>query len=564
MKHRIIIPYVCGLLACCMAPLASSAQVAKQVEVTKAYVPEVSEAVKLPIVPNMVDTVKMHPDIEYRITPLMYSTDLATHQFKPATVTYWEFNRPMAFYAKLGAGYPLNSIADVYASTYNARVGYVMAYVNHQGQYGDIRNYQGVKTDAVQVQTRAGVAGGVFWGRRMFEGDVWYQSDMNRRYADTGLGVDFEDVNLKLRLGDDFVDLSRFNFNIEVQGSYFHDKSEWLSTTRPNIQQADFGAKAKIARRFGRHTIGMNAGYDGYWGIKDYSDYRNNIASAGLHYGYASDFLEFELGADYYYDHSATTFKKAHHYVIPRARIQLNVSARDIITPFVALDGSLHNNSYYSLVERNPYFDFFDPALMTLPNTVDYNLSFGIDGHFARDKFSYRLYANMDFIENSLYWYNYDIMWIRAENARQNIMSLNLEFEYKPVNKFILAAGVHGYIYTDFTDICNGRSPIDGYVRARYTFGKFAIGASADVRGVSKWSSFERIDPEQPALPENMRMRNLTAPFYVNVGLNFDWKVAEHCTVFLEGRNLANMNIYPWAFYREYGANFTVGAKFQF
>lgn len=563
MKNRIIIPCICGLMACCMSSYTASAQVSKQVEVTKAYVPEVSEAVKLPIVPNMVDTVKMHPDIDYRITPLMYSTDLATHQFKPATVTYWEFNRPSAFYVKVGAGYPLNSIADVYASTYNAREGYVMAYVNHQGQYSDIRNYQGIKTDAVQMQTRVGAAGGVFWGKRMFEGDVWYQTDMYSRYADTGLGVDFEDVNLKMRLGDDFVDLSRLNFNIEVRGSYFHDKSKW-GDLKPNIQQADFGAMSKLARKFGRHYIEMDLGYDGYWGIKDYSDYTDHVARAGLHYAYTSDFLELAIGADYYYDHIATTFKKSHHYVIPHARIQLNVSNRGVITPYVELDGALQNNSYYSLVKRNPYVDFFDPALRTLPNTVNYNLDFGVDGHFAQDKFSYRLYFNMNFIENSLYWYNYDIMWIRAENARQNIMSLNLEFEYKPVNQFILAAGVHGFIYTDFANICNGRSPVEAYIKARYMFGKFSIGVSADFCGVSKWSSFERIDPEAPAIPSNMRMRNLTTPFYADLGLNFDWQVAQRCTVFIEGHNLANMNIYPWAFYREYGANFTVGAKFQF
>ena len=75
-------------------PMVAAAQVAKQVEVTKAYVPEVAEAVKLPVEPNMVDTVKMRPEIEYSISPKMYATDLATHRFKPATVTYWSLTAP--------------------------------------------------------------------------------------------------------------------------------------------------------------------------------------------------------------------------------------------------------------------------------------------------------------------------------------------------------------------------------------------------------------------------------------------------------------------------------------
>ena len=43
----------------CGVPLR--AQVTKQVEVTKVYVPEVSKAVKLPIVPDMTDTVRLRP-----------------------------------------------------------------------------------------------------------------------------------------------------------------------------------------------------------------------------------------------------------------------------------------------------------------------------------------------------------------------------------------------------------------------------------------------------------------------------------------------------------------------
>ena len=48
------------------------------------------------------------------------------------------------------------------------------------------------------------------------------------------------------------------------------------------------------------------------------------------------------------------------------------------------------------------------------------------------------------------------------------------------------------------------------------------------------------------------------------MGLGFDWYVSKKCTIFIEGNNLANMNIYNWVFYREYGASFTAGVKIQF
>lgn len=45
-------------------PLGAAAQVEKQVEVSKSYLPEVAPASKLAIVPDHTDTVKIRPDID--------------------------------------------------------------------------------------------------------------------------------------------------------------------------------------------------------------------------------------------------------------------------------------------------------------------------------------------------------------------------------------------------------------------------------------------------------------------------------------------------------------------
>lgn len=554
-----------------LLPVAAAAQVAKHVEVTKAYVPEISEAVKLPIEPNMVDTVKMRPEIDYAISPSVYSTSLATHNFKPATVTYWEFKNPKNFYVKAGAGYPLNSVGDVYASVHRERVGYLLAYLNHHGEYAKLRNHAGVNTKAMQMQNRVGAAGGLYCGKRIFEGDVNYNSEIFHRHADDGSEIDFEDINVKLRFGDTFTDLSRTNFDVAIYGNYFNDKAGWLDENQRRLQEAHAGAKARVAREFKRHYVELAVGYDGRWGFKDLARYADNMVYGGLRYGYKSDFLELKVGADYCYDRVKGR-EKASHYLLPTAKIRLNVSRRDIVTPFVEVESSIENNSFHSLIQRNPYVEFIERQF-SLPNTVNYDMRFGIEGRFAKDKFAYRLYAGMSFIENSIYWYNYDFMWLRPEADRRNVMSLNLELEYKPINQLELSVGVHGYIFNDFADIHlagakialeGGRAPVDGYLKVRYDFGKVSVGASADLYGKAKWSSIERIDPEQAAEPSNMKVHRVVTPFYANVSLDVDWQVAKHCTLFLEGRNLANMNIYRWAWYRELGICFTVGARVNF
>ena len=200
-------------------------------------------------------------------------------------------------------------------------------------------------------------------------------------------------------------------------------------------------------------------------------------------------------------------------------------------------------------------------------------MRFGIEGRFAQDKFAYRLYAGMLFVENSIYWYNYDYMWLRPVDARRNVMSLNLDIDYKPISNFEIAAGLHGYLFTDFADVTfggekvaidGGRSPFEAYIKVRYDFGKVAIGASSNFYGKTAWSSFERIDPEQAPEPANMVKRTVYTPFYADVNLDVDWKVSKQCTLFVEGRNLANANIYRWAWYRELGIHFTLGARVDF
>ncbi len=572
MMMKKIFTIVLGLVAVAL-PVAARAQVTKQVEVTKAYVPEVADAVKLPIEPNMVDTVKMRPEIDYSIAPKMYSTSLTTHSFKPATVTYWEFNRSNNFYVKAGVGYPLNTVGDAYASIHRERVGYLLAYLNHHGEYAKLPNYpQKVMTKAMQMQNRVGAAGGLYCGKRIFEGDVNYNTENYHRYVGDGAEIDYEDINLKLRFGDTFTDLSRINFDIALYGNYFNDKAGWLDENQRRLQEAHAGVKGRVAREFKqRHYFELAAGYDGRWGFKDLARYADNMLFAGLRYGYKSDLLHLLVGADYCYDRVKGR-TKASHSVLPTVKASLNVGHRDIVTPFIEIESSIENNSFHSLIQRNPYVEFTERQF-SLPNTVNYDMRFGIEGRFAKDKFAYRLHAGMSFIENSIYWYNYDFQWLRAETARRNVLSLNLEMDYKPINRLVMSAGIHGYIINDFADIHlgerkiaidGGRAPVDGYFKVRYDFGKVSVGASADFYGKAKWTSIERIDPEQAPEPANMRKRTVITPFYANLSLDVDWKVTKSCSIFVEGRNLANMKIYRWAWYRDLGIHFTAGARVNF
>lgn len=576
---RVISISLFALLACA----GVSAQVAKQVEVTKNYAPSVSQATKLAIAPNMADTVTLRPEIDYTITPRSFSSTLGTHRFKPASVTYWEYMKEYSFYMKLGVGYPLNSVADVYASTHRADVGYIMGYVNHRGQYSKIRmtdlfDGSSYRNNSQQMVNRVGVNAGKYFGRYTLSGDIYYQSDIYHRYPLRSdydrREINFEDVNLKFRFGDSFVDLKRLNFDVYGSVDFYNDKSKTF-VEDSKYQQIDATAGVKFARRLAtRSRFSASIDYRGYYGLKDLSSYSNNILSATLLYGYNSGrLLDLKAGLTYSFDHTTSAAKTNRNYVMPYLYVGLNVRNKGTFVPYIELDGEVINNSYYSLLKRNPYVEILGsdgagmPDFMhSLPNTAKYNVRFGVSGHTRNSKFAYRFYANMSFLENSIYWYNVNQLFFNAEVARENVWSVNAELDYKPVSQLLLSMQVRGLIYTNFSTVNSAHPPVEAKLRLRYTHKKFAIGASAELQGVSKWTCINnpvfvgRSDDENAALERD----TVTVPASVDVGLTFDWYVSDKCTVFVEGNNLANMNIYRWVYYREYGANFTAGVKVQF
>lgn len=559
-------------------PCAVFAQVEKQVEVTKAYVPSLESAAKLAVAPDMTDTVKMRPEIDYSITPLSLTTSLETRPIRPASVTYWQFNRPRTLYLKAGAGYPLNSVLDFYAASQNPGTGYVVGYLNHEGRYADIRNDYGEKHNSVRMFNRIGAAAGKYFGKRTLEGELSYDNRLYHRYGnfdgpmvsifpDTpGSALDYGDLGAAFRFGDDFKDLSRTNFEVGIRGSYFSDHSErkYVDETGElveipedmrigHMRQTTLAAGAKIARGWGRSSLSFDADYQWLRGCYEGQKVTQQTLRAGARYSVEGGVVKLDVGADYYYDRIAGV--EGRHYVVPFAHLDLNLGTGGL-KPFIEVDGQVRDNSFRSLVRQNPYVS---PDLWLDRSSADYNGRFGVGGSLWKGKLSYRLFAAFSIHDYHLYWYNigYDDVFtdgaFYTDMARQTVTSFNGEAEYRPLGSLLINVGLHGYIYNDDTKLENGEPAFRGNVGVRYDGRKIAFGVGVHMQSERKWSVLDGIQD-----------RMFDAPFAFDLRVNFDWKVSGSVTLFAEGRNLLNRRLYEYAFYPEYGANCTVGVRMNF
>lgn len=586
--------YIVILIALCAVSLSASAQVAKQVEITKNFAPEIGEARKMDIAPNMIDTVTIRPEIDYTVTPRSFASALGTHRFNPATVTYWEYKRQYPFYLKLGAGYPLNTVGDLYATTHRADVGYLTGYANHYGQYSKLRYVDGFDNKSykdnrsMQTNNKFGVMGGKYFGRYTLAGDLFYRMDIYHRYpfhneyAEDGTPileykrrkVDFEDVNLSLSFGDSFTDYSHLNFKVYALADFYNDKSETFIED-DHYQQMNVKAGAAVAREITkRSALSLDVDYEGYYGLNSLKAYKNSVVGADLRYRYRSGGLvDVTVGAQLLYDKNpADAVKQNRWHAFPYLSMALNINDKGAFVPYVEVNGELQNNSYYSLVRRNPYIAILGGANGLLsagsavPNTELYNVRFGISGHSANSKFAYRFYANMSFMKNAVYWYNINQMFFGLESASRNIWSLCGAVDYKPISQLLITAQVKGSLYTNFASVEDAMPNVEALVRARYTHKKFTVGLSAELIGPTKWTCVQDYSLFMPTTTVQSQTGVFKAPTSLDLSLYGDYHINKTCTVYAEVNNILGdvMPNYRWAFYREMGASFTVGVKIQF
>ena len=538
---------------------------------TKQYVPKLQAAQKLNMVTDKQDTVTIRPEIDYTITPKSFASALTTSKFRPATVTYWEFNKRYPIYVKVGAGYPLASEADIYATIDRADVGYITGYINHRGQFSNIKDeielHKGevvpYDNNSQQMVNRIGVNGGKYIGRYTLDGELYYQSDMYHRYPqvvteESADEVNFENMAAKITFGDSFSDLSKVNFGVYAAADYYNDKSEYLFDTEEGLklQQFSLSAGAKVARNLGKSAgLLLSVGYDGYYGIKSLDSYSNNILSLSAQFNYhAKRIFDLKAGITYSYDNVATIDKSANH-LLPYLYAGADVLENGTVVPYVEFDSRLINNSYQQLQRTNQYISV-PTEIVSLPNTRVYNARVGICGHIQGNKLAYRLYGNIGLLSNALYWYSPTSAYFDVVVDKQRVMSLEASLEYKPISQLYISAAVKAMKYTvpESVTVENCKPAVLGNMGIRYTHKKFAIGTTAELVGATRWSVGTEV--------ENSAV--VTYPTYIDLDVTFDWFISNQCTLYVEGRNLTNSKIYHWALYKEYGAGGIVGVKIQF
>lgn len=596
MKRKIIL-----LTALCAVSFFASAQVNKEVVVTKEYDPQETTAEKKSVGRSVIEiSANSTPSVslDNNVVSHEYVSPLVTTNFKPATATFWEHKKNYPFYLKLGAGVPLNTEGDLYATLHRAGVGYITGYINHYGLYSKIKYYNGMDhtkykdNRSMQMNNRFGVAGGKYFGRYTLASELYYDMNLYHRfpfhnvYASDNTSelaykhrrVDYGDLNLAVSFGDEFVDYSHLNFKVYATADYYHDRSETF-VADARYQQVNVTAGAHLAREINKHhSLSLNLDYEGYYGLRSLKSYGNSLVGATIMYRYRSGgMLDLNVGAKVYYDNNPIDVNPNRWHGFPLINVSFNVGNKGVVVPYAEVDGRVSNNSYYSLVKENPYVAILGAgngilqADNAMPNTETYNVRLGVSGNAVDNKLSYRGYFLMSFMNNSLYWYNVNQIFFDAVAAKRNVWALCGSLDYRPITDLFLTAQIKGLLYSNYAELdgvkLNGALPnVEFMFKAKYNYKAVTMGGSLELYGPTKWTWAQNNSLFNPEAANVTSYGWFKAPTSLNLSIFADWRINKICTLYAEGNNLLGnlLPTYRWAFYPELGASFTVGVKIVF
>lgn len=534
----------------------------RQVDVTRDYRPTVQSATKLSIQPNMTDTVQLRPDFDYVVKPMPINHGFGVTAMSPVSINAATYAPLYPFYAKVGGGYPGQSLADIYYNSTGRGKGSFGFYVNHDGHYNKIENDLGYKSKAMKTENSAGLNGNLRLGKVVLSGEAGFDYDMYSRYGQFNYGdalpqgpekvvlQKFMTPRAAVRVGNDFVDLSRLNFAVTAGGYYFKDD---FSNAETGLQ---FGLD--FAKMFGTNKISLSAGYDGLFGNEHMGDVKSHLINVAPRYDFISEKLKMGLGLNFAFDINDIENKVA---VLPSFDIAL--IANPAIVPFVDVDSRVERNSYRHLVSLNPYLNESWPFFSE--DTYHYDLRAGISGTVS-NVFRYKLYGGAAYIENAV-----DFANAYADGNSATFVT----FREKRIVEYMVGLELEGRIASSFSAMLGGR--YTGYDTKTFEHAvglpdyevslklkwnhkdRFFATAGLDLIG-NRWFMEYRMETE--TLPTDFMFVKQKAVIDVNLGL--EYRLKKELGIFIEGHNLTGSKLYPFNHYPEDGPQVSAGVKLMF
>ncbi|MCC8035651.1 MAG: hypothetical protein LIO77_06960 [Rikenellaceae bacterium] len=534
----------------------------RSVDVSREYLPDMERAHKLTIAPQLSDTVALHPDLEYTVTPSPWMTGFGVAAINPVKIDAASFEPLQPFYLKAGFGFPARSTVDIYGTTTSTGGGYAGGYLNHTGNWSKLRSDYGQKERALESHNKVGIFGRTYLGQKIaLSAEIGYDYDIYSLYnysrpaasRDKSSLASYSLPRLAVEIGNDFTDLSFFNFAVGAEG--------YLLRARSDVKESGIKAGLALGKMFGMHRLALAAKYEGAYGGGERDGYNVSIISAAP--SYLLDQGRFRIGAGVDISYSKMKGGSGKVYFLPSAEAAYSI-AEGALVPYAKMQSRLISNSLRSIVARNPYV-IGNQAGFLHPSR-DYKALAGVRGDIAAN-FSYELRVGGGIIRDVQYFI-YDFT-----TGGPGYMGQFTTMAGKKVTYFTLGGSLSGRVsdsftagldldYFDYSD--NDRDhavwmpEFTGNINVAYNYReKIFIKLKGGLTGT-------RYGYAVAATSSGTTEAFYKSSAVFDLGLEAEYRLIKNLGIFVSGENLLNRKLNPYLGYRGFGIGIIGGVKLLF
>jgi len=482
------------------ANIKAQVDIQREVRVVKPYTPTLTDASKINILPEFTDTVRIIPEIDYSIQPKRFNTQFRVKPIQAARMKKVSLERLYKSQFTLGMGNYLTPYGELTVNQLRERESSIGLHLLHQSSGGKVKLENNEKVASAYSDNQVDFFAKKLYSKSVMEGKITggYNSVLFYGYnpeLDTVLKKDdirqkIYSASAEMRFYSTRTDSNHLEYNAGMKYLYTQDGFSYF----------EHGLRSDVSLRkfIGDWYTGADIGLQLYSPSDDLDTFKNSLFSFSPVMSKSTPEWKFMVGLNATYD----KHDDANIHIYPRAKFEFNI-VKDVLIPYMGLDGYREVNNYRKLLFENP---FIRPGFRAKNSDYGMIAYFGMKGKYSSKmsfdmQLSYSTISDMYFYVNdtSLYLQNqfiaeYDngsilkasgeVTWNQNENLRLVFSADYYKYEldnlehpwHRPAFEASLSGSynLRDKILVDASFFYSGK---------RYAYGKYLDGQVRELQG---------------------------------------------------------------------------------
>lgn len=537
---------------------------------------EVPEAYRITTAPTIIDTVIKHQETNYSLLSLRYNTSIKVDTIQAANIKLKD-KLPQLYntYVRVGIGYPVMPLADVYYNNGRSRNYFYGGRINHLSGFNKIKGFAPANFDRTKFAVYGGLVKETYKATGEINGNyrgLNYYGVRNESLQQDSIRQRYNEIGFKGSFASHKKDSANFNYRIDLNYSNFMDRKPSVDSLKDWRARENFVELApKFWYKLGKEIFAVDVAlkYNGYkYGVADtsisYLDSgivnNNTIFQLKPHVTtYAFDNrLKATIGFDLNYDAGvANKFR-----IYPIVEVKYNVF-EDVFVPYLSVGGGLKQNTFRTMSYENEFI-LSNQQLRNQSNTI--HAQVGIRGTIS-NKIGYNASIDYGNYRDKLLFVT-DTLYSAFKNEfrtiydTMNIAKIEGSIYYQLNEKIKIDVIGRYYSYSLKNEIYAWNLPVTQFIlRGSYNlYDKFLVALNFNLEGGRKAKVYE--DGPDVVTEDGQFAKKLG--FLYDIDLHFEYRYNTRISVFLDLNNVAANRYNRWLNYPVYGFQVMGGFTFRF